>query len=254
MTGATLNNYIYTKNKELVKELALRRKNYRLRKKVLDFLGDDVPDFLLKGGKPHAFLSRPIMTANQEMKRFIKLSNEFDLTPTLLEYPGKFVARNDDKYHRAKMKFKKAQTSKEHTTSKNVVDFNYWEGHKFSNVKTHWNENICDFHQRILYEKHPSLEGSIYDITKWFNKVRKMHGHYYLAFYAIAIYHGVLFENYLLDVKDELDFFEKKALPSFIEAERIFGVKPLIYPVLPIRTASKPQWLYYDKSQLKHLG
>jgi len=43
-------------------------------------------------------------------------------------------------------------------------------------------------------------------------------------------------------------------LPSFREVERVFGVKPLIYPFLPFENEKSSVWLSYPESMQKMMG
>jgi hypothetical protein len=63
----------------------------------------------------------------------------------------------------------------------------------------------------------------------------------------LFIVHGALFENFLIANKGEKDFFEKKVLPSFMEVAKYFGVKPLIFPLLPLSDENQEEWFYYKK-------
>ena len=51
----------------------------------------------------------------------------------------------------------------------------------------------------------------------------------------------------MLDDPREREFFIKKVVPSYQELEKIFGIKPLISPVLPIQCARFDEWYHYPK-------
>ncbi len=56
-----------------------------------------------------------------------------------------------------------------------------------------------------------------------------------------------MFDNYLLDDKEESEFYLKKVEPSFKKAEEIFGIRPLVYPLLPIEFERDVRWHSYPE-------
>ena len=242
---ASLIDDIYTSLSDIELELSRRRQDKDLVAKVESFLGE----YLLSELKssPKAVISRTIANPNKEFKYFLALTKEIRLEPLCFEYHDKFVARNPDKYHLARMYF--AKTRKDGTqflSSVRVVDFNKYEGDNFKSIVTLNGVNIVDFHHSLLFADHPFMKDNIVDITEWFNKTRTLTPNYYLYFLALFICHGVLFDNYLLENKGEFDFFMEKILPSMHEIKRIFGVNPLIYPLLPIKYEKAKDWMAYE--------
>ena len=97
-------NKIYTPLSVAKKEIQRRWKDKKLRKKVEDFLGRDVPDELKKD--PKAVLVRHIASPNNEFIRFLNLSELIGLKPKCMEYQhDKFRAENQDKYYLGKLFF-----------------------------------------------------------------------------------------------------------------------------------------------------
>ena len=253
MIHASKNKRLYSRRNNILKELRRRRENKDLVLKVKIFFGENYPNFLLDNNTPAAFLSRPIISPNMEVRNFLDIAQHMCLKPIFLEYPGKFVARNKEKYHLAKLKFFDEKNKSQRITSANVTDFNYWEGLELSKVQTKWDQNLMDFHHKAFLSEFPALEHNVFDITDWFNHVRSFYSHYYLAFYALSIVHGVIFENYLFNDSEELKFFKQKAWPSFSATKKYFGVKPLIYPLLPIKNCGDNNWMYYPVEGKKYL-
>lgn len=98
----------------------------------------------------------------------------------------------------------------------------------------------------MLDDVAPGLSKNIVDITKWFNDTRYESEYYYLYYLALFICHGVLFENFLTN-KEELEFTKYKVLPSFNKLSEMFGVKPLIVPVVPVEEETDQYWWCFPK-------
>lgn len=236
--------YPYLTFSQIQSELIKRRANTELKQKVEDFLGEDFPDFLKNVENPVAILSRAIFSPTMEMRYVMDVLKSYQLEPKLLEYPGKFVTINPEKLHLAKMRFfKKTPKGKTSRRVNTIVDFQKYEGTPLSDVRTNEGELLKDYHNRLFLEQFPSSE--IFEITEWFNKIRKKYDNYYLGYLSLCIYHGVLFENFLFDIECEKEFYEKKILPSILKAEEIFGVTPLIHPMIPLKNEADNSWLHY---------
>lgn len=252
MNAPAKNTYLpFTEIKE---ELYRRRENPHLKRLVEEFLGDDFPAFLRDCTNPVAVVSRSIFSPNMEMRFMMDMVSSYRLEPLLLEYPGKFVSVNPEKLHLAKLRFFN-RTKKGAMTHRvlNTIDFHTWEGKPMNDVTTMWNEKLIDFHHQNFHTEFPGL--TIHDITAWFNTVRKKYGDfYYLGYLSLGIYHGVMFENYLFDNQSESQFFAEKIEPSIKELERIFGVRPLIHPILPLKSEADHSWLYYPENTPLHAG
>lgn len=230
---------------QIQSELEKRRSNNELKQKVEEFLGDDFPHFLIDTENPVAIISRAIFSPTMEMHYVMDILKSYQLEPKLLEYPGKFVSVNPEKLHLGKLRyFSKTKKGKTSRRVKTIVDFKKYDGRPMSEVETLDGVLLRDYHNRLFLNQFP--ESQIHEITDWFNKVRKKHGdYYYLGYLSLCIYHGVLFENFLFDIECEKEFYSKKILPSIRKAEEIFGVAPLIHPVIPLKNEADNSWLYY---------
>lgn len=234
----------------VAKEEIWRRWNDKaLRKKVEDFLGGDIPEFLKK--EPKATLVRYIITPNYEFFYFLGLAELAGLDHACLEYSkDKFVAKNPDKYNLCKMFFFNGVGKKRGAKidSINVVNFNKTEGKMLNEIKTEWGEKLIDFHHKILKKSAKSSFKKVCDFSDWFNKKRnKNKSYYYLYYLALFLCHGVLFENFLLN-KGEAEFTRKKVKPSFDKLEKIFGVRPLIVPLEHLGVNADNTRMYYSKN------
>jgi len=232
---------MYTKFSLLKDEVLRRRSDQNLVNKVKDFfreVGVPVDDL-----KPKAFFSRSVATPNLEFLYFIDLAKELGFEPCFLEYPDKFVSLNSNKYHVGNIKI---YTDDSYTKTNNykIIDFNKFDGKSFNEIKTLTGQSLIDFHHDFLLEFLPEMNGKIVNFFDWFNLTRKGE-YYYLYYLSLFICGGVLFENFLQNDSKELSFVESKIIPSFNKAVEIFGVKPLIYPLLPLENECQKDWLAY---------
>ena len=233
---------IYSNFSDIKKELKIRWENKELEKEIINFFNNEYPFNYFKDGQ-YAFFSRDIITPNYEFHYFMDLAKDLNLKPVLFEYNGKFVAKNLTKYYSCKLYF--YDTNKKNITLDKIVDFNIWEGKPMHQIITKNKNSLKEIHTEMLEQKFPEISSNIVDITEWFNKKRKEGNFYYTFFLFIFIRNGVLFENFLFDDKDESLFLKNKVLPSFDFVKNTFGIKPLIFPLLPIENEKDPSWLYY---------
>ena len=252
-TDTKLLSEVYTSLSDIKRELRLRRKDKKLRMKVEKFFGHHMFSALEKS--PRAVLSRTIATPDIETAYYLDLLKDVDLKPLILEYPDKFVAKNKDKYHLCRLFFCRILKNKQSipVSTVKIVNFNKVEGKNFHNIDTVWGENIIKFHHELLNAEHPQLRGKVMDFSDWFKETRTLSKYYYLYYLSLFVCNGVLFENFLVGDKEEMGFIKDKFLPSFKEVERIFGVKPLIYPLLPLESERNPHWPSYPESIKKRV-
>jgi hypothetical protein len=238
----------YTPLSVAKKEIWKRWNDKELRKKVEDFLGLYIPDFLKT--EPRALLVRQITASDIEYYHFIEQAKSIGLKPTFVEYlTDKFATNNPDKYHLGKLYFFEGQ-GKNHGDKirvMRIVDFNKNEGKKLSEVTTVWGESLVDFHHKILSLSHPEDKKNIFEISDWINinggSAKKIYKKYFTWF----ICHGILFENFLLN-HDEFEFTEKVVLPSIKVIQQKFGINPLIVPVIPLREENNLYWWCFPKN------
>jgi len=240
------NNRIYSDQKTIISELNKRKNDIGLKKSVEAFWGEKFPDFLKHQTNQLAFFVRPTITPNMETRFFMDVVKDFGIEPLLLEFPDLFVTINKSKYHLGKTHhFRNLQSGEKIIEHKKHVDFNVWEGKLLTDVQTKEGINLQDLHHTWFYETFPNYTNKIIDISDWFYDIRTSYDYYYLGFLALGIFHGVIFENFILEDVRERQFFLEKVVPSFIEIERIFGIKPLISPILPLSNASLDRWYHY---------
>lgn len=238
--------YIYTPLSEAKKLIVERFANEELKKKVLKFCGS-VPEVITK--EPRVVVSRPIATPNFEFEYFLDLARETGLSPLIFEYPDKLVARNTLKYHLCKLQvLDRSKKNYKKITSHSPVDFNVWEGKPLSQIMTKENRSLLGNHHDLLFAVHPEMKDKIYDFSDWFKKTRgKTNEDYYVAFLSLFVCFGIFFENYLLNDPSEKDFILAKVIPSFEKVQQLFGVKPIICPLLPLKDERSIEWHWYDQ-------
>ncbi|MCE9628729.1 MAG: hypothetical protein K8Q91_01910 [Candidatus Vogelbacteria bacterium] len=250
----TLKDSVYSTISEIKKELKRRQTDEILKKKTADLLGEWYTEKF--NNEPKAVFSRSIFTPNLEFQYFMDLVKTTNLSPLLLEYDGKFVGKNLEKYHLCKLYFADGIGKKYGTnySTKRIVDFNKYEGYKFGEVKTVWGESLVDFHHKLLKEEYPEIKDChIFDFYDWFNDTRYLTNHYYFYFLSMFIYQGVLFDNFLIEDNEEAKFIKDHLLSSFKEVSDYFGVKPLIYPLLPLENEKSINWLSYSPGIKKNI-
>jgi len=234
---------------DIQKELQARADNKELEEKLNEYWDlHRIPDIDFFHNGPYAVLSRSVTSPNTEQKHFLEFARKHHLTPIILEYDGKLVTRNLEKLHLCKMHFYSNKDGQEygHPAKVCVVDTNAYQGKNMSQILTYQNSSLLDFH-RGLFSKHADAAGcNVYNFTEWFNKARIIGPNYYFYFLLIFMKNAVLFDNYTLSDPEESEFVETKILPSIRQLKEIFGLRPLIFPLVPIETEMDMRWLSYD--------
>jgi hypothetical protein len=246
---------IYTKLSEAKKEVWRRWNDKELREKVEKFLGKKIEKFLKDS--PKAYLGRNVASPNFELKYFLDLAKESGLNPSIIEYHSdKFIPENKNKYHLGNMYFFDGISNhKEYKIDAyKIIDFNKSKGKRIKNIKTLWNEKLIDFHHRILSD-HLKVKNVVYnDFSSWLKKNGAISKKFYTNYLAIFLCHGILFENYSSKYKGEKKFSLEVVAPSFKKIESIFGIKPLIVPLEPIKDEADLIWYCYPSIVKKKIS
>ncbi len=242
----------YSSYAEISRELDERKNDEELKFKILDYLGDDFPIFL-NNNLQHGLFVRCIQTPNYEHWHVKDMMEDFNLHTMFCNYTaGKLVMKNSENYHLVKMCFIEGVNSKKELifSKKNIVNINENEGKRLKDIFVKPNLNLIEFHQSLFEEL--GHEANFFDIAQWFDNARLSEDGYYAKFLALFIYHGVLFDNFLLADTEEQKFFMEKVWPSFEFIKNKFGVKPLILPILPIKDENNKLSLFYN-SEIKNI-
>jgi hypothetical protein len=234
---------IYTSIGVAKEEIWRRWHDKELRSRVNEYLGGNLPDAFKH--EPRAVLSRHIITPDIEFNRFLELSNKVALEAEVIEYiDDKFCSINSDKLGLAKMAFYhgRSRNGDAIISYRTVVDCASYDGKRFSEMKTLWDEDFVTFHHRLLALKTQTI--SYADYSSWFHFHGNCAAEYYTHLLALFICNGILFENYLT-VAQEGEFTKNVVLPAIEELESLFGLKPLIIPVLPPDEVDDKSWWCY---------
>ncbi|MDD5152447.1 MAG: hypothetical protein PHS95_00375 [Candidatus Pacebacteria bacterium] len=243
--------FVYTPLLDAMEELPRRWKNKKLEKELRAYLGGDVPA-LLAGGF-NAVLLRQLFTPNYELRRFMNVPDVFNVNPVFLEYhEDKFTSNNPLKNSLGKMRFQEGIGKKAHIKmeSRNVINFAESDGMKIKEVVTVWGQPLVDFHHQLLERVFPNSTKYIFDASEWLRAQPGSIKEYYCRVLAFFVRNGILFEDFVLK-GDELEFIEKKFLPSFIEVWKKNGKKPLIVALEPNDANGDLFWMFHHPEILK---
>jgi hypothetical protein len=239
----------YTPLSVAKKDIWRRWNDKELRKRVEKYLGADVPKTLKN--KPRAILARPITSPNFEFFYFSKLAKSIGLTPLYIECTGeKFVSNNIVKYHLCRLFFYdgKGTNGGNRLSAFPLVDFNKYGGKRFNKIKTTSGSSLVKFHHDNISNGFSAFKKNIFDISPWLDKYKKVNGkHFYFNYLLLFVMHGVLFENYMLSDPEEREYTNEIVLPAFKKIERLFKIKPLIVPALPLDKENDLRWYCYPK-------
>lgn len=239
---------IYTSLKDIQGEIERRQNDTALQERLDVFWGDRKPAFVT-GGEPKLVLSKSLITPNLEFRYFLDIAEDIGLERSLWEYTvGKFVGKNQEKRHLGKLHFfhgrgKKNGKKIDHL---NVVNFNTEEGKQMRDVMTLNGQTLVDFHHDLLSKRSPAENLKPIDVSEWFDETKKL-DLYYVYYLSLFIRDHILFENFLPDDEEESKFTVEKFFPSFEKVTEIFGIKPLIVPLLPIEHEKSSTWFSYDE-------
>jgi len=238
---------IYTPLSVAKEEIWRRWNDKELKKKVEDFLGEKKPTFFKDA--PKAYLVRQITSPDIEFFLFLDLIKMIELEPLFVEFCNdKFASSNSNKYYRCNLYFYNGQGKKygNKIVSKKIIDFDKYDGKKFEEIKTKWQEPLINFHHKLIEKEYPHYLNNIVDVSNWIEDNGKKASEFYIKYLAWFICHGVLFENFMVN-DEEILFTKNIVLPSIKKLENKFNVKPLIIPIIPIEDEEDTYWRCYPE-------
>lgn len=245
---------IYTPLEEAKEEIQRRWEDKELKKKVDEFLGGDIPEFLLDS--PKAYLARHVASPNFEFFRFLELVKEVNLDFVLSEYTDdKYLSINNLKRHLGKMFFHTGinKNGDKIFVPKKVIDFGKSDRKFIKEVETITGKKLVDLHHDILCEEFPQIRSNIKDVSNWVNRNGKVLDAFYPRFLAFFIRNGVLFENFLLN-EEEKELTDDIIIPAVEMLTKKFGIKPLIVRLIPEETENDESWYYYHGHIKDHIN
>jgi len=239
---------------EAVKELEKRRRDTTLQKKVEEYLHGDIPDYFKNG--PILYLARHIATPNFETLRFKYLMEPLEMETVVgQDTKDLFVPSNQMKKALCKLPISRGVSQRDDKLNEqfqnvSIVDINQASGKRFEEIKTHWGENLIDFHARLFTK---FMGGNIRnpDDAIWIDRHHRGNLlEHYKNFLALFVVHGILFEDYVMEDKHEADFVKKILRPASRFIEKRFGYRPIIVPLVPKTFESSTFWISYPKEVL----
>ena len=243
------NEFVYTPIREAVQELKNRQQNLASKEFPL------VPQ-PLKENPFQALLFRHIASPNYEARRFLSITDAMELKPLFLEYSkDRFTTMNEAKLLLGKMCFFKGKdsTGNNRIEYKTIIDFNKANSTPINSIETLWKQNLIEFHHELLEKAFPTVPFDIFDMSDWIKQNGERAKEYYKALFEVLTTHGILFENYLIDAKEE-DFTKNIVLPAFIEVMNKTGKKPMIVALEPTEIEGDHFWNCHpieDKTVIK---
>jgi hypothetical protein len=231
---------LYTSLEEAVEELAHRRADSELCAQVAEFQKGLMPPFL--SSEPQAVICRAVFTPNYELATFVESACFAGLKPLLLEFSQHiFVSQNRSKLNLCRPIF---ELRPDHTRGLRVAsNYGQSDGVRMASMGTLNGQSLAEFHHALMHLAYPRISQKIFDVSSWLTTARKAEGEYpYLHYLACFIRDGILFENFTFDDEQERQFTRERVLPSFHRAMEIFGVKPLIVPLVPREREAESRW------------
>ena len=241
------NKVVYTPLSEAIKILEKRQEDDKSKVEVENLLNNNIPEPLKESGK-NGVQFRQIATPNHDVHWFIELTKDNGLKTIFFEYHNdKFTSNNSFKHSLGQLRIhNKINKRGDHIEEKiTIFDFNVYNGKKFKDILTLWSEPLLDFHKKLFeicgYKKEDLC---FYDGSMWFEKNGAHAVDYYTNFILLFTYHGILFENFMLN-GTEGEFTKNIFLPAFEKAYQKSGVKPLIVPIPPMDNEDDAHWVSY---------
>lgn len=239
---------------EALSELEKRRQDSELRRRVSDYLGDRVPSYFQ--GSPVLYLARHLATPNFETIRFSQLLHTHDL-PVVIgqDIRDKFVPQNILKRCLGRLPIHVGSTHKggkllERYQKVTIVDFNTASGRPFSEIETIWGERLTDFHAGLC-NRYLAPGVRVVDDSEWISQnSRGDLIEHYKVFLALFVMHGILFEDFLAEDKNERQFIERVLRPAFAFVADTLGARPLITHLQPTSLESETFWMSYPRTVL----
>ena len=242
------NDFVYTPFSEALTELQKRRSDPQIEKHIIKLLNADIPEPFLKN--PRIVLLRYLITPNYEILRFLHIASEVEgLNPLLCEFPrDKFVPSNTSKKLLGKLTFFMGwnHDGKLNAERLKVIDFESSNNKSIADITTTFGQSLPDFHHELFARIYPHLKSEdTFDVSAWYASHGPRAVKFYLPLLLLFVYHGILFENFVLQDKEESPFIKDIFLPAFIEAFKLTGHKPLIVAFEPTDIEGDKYWLCY---------
>lgn len=230
---------VYTPLAAAVDELRRRRADPALWRRVRAFQAALPPHFLPRA--PSLIMVRSIFSPDRECGAFARLAAASGLPPLCAELGGdRFVSFNPGKYGRGRMIFGSGLRRR----GLRLIDFHRYDGRPINEIRTRSEQPLLAVHHALLSHAHPELATRRLDCTPWATAASRIAPRY-LHLLGLALVDGILAENFAVNDREERRLFEQRVLPSLRRALELFGVRPLIVPVVAPELEDDPGWAEY---------
>lgn len=241
---------------EALRALRLRHADASLRLRVETYLNDDIPAYFQ--GEPVLYLCRHVATPNIQTLRFLHLMREPGMRTVIGQDPRDiFVSHNQLKKALGKLPICTGVSHRDGCTiaqfhKLSIIDFNMANGKPLHAIYTKWGEPLVSFHNRLFgrVTKQPVV---LEDDSSWVDRYNRgdLLGEY-KKFLALFLVHGIMFEDYPVEDSAQEAWFVTDVLrPAVRHIEAIFGIRPLIAPLVPMGVASTALWEGYTPDVLE---
>lgn len=239
---------------DAVEEVRRRSEDPEIKRRVAAYLAGDIPEYFKE--EPILYMARHVASPNFETLRFLHLVSSVGL-PAYIGQDAKdtFVHQNQLKKALGKLPIHMGASMKygelhERYRFETIVDFNHADGKRFDTIRTQWGESLVEFHNELLRDL-SRVPVRIVDDSEWIDRQHRgdLRAHYE-RFLALFVAHGILFEDYLLEDKEEAVFMKRVLRPAFRRIEKEIGLRPLIVRLTPTSIESEQFWISYPVSAL----
>jgi hypothetical protein len=237
---------LYTSIEEAKEEMQGRWNNAELRRRVSEYLGDQLP--ISFRTEPRATLFRHVIILDTEFERFFDLATRLNIKPIGHEYlEDKFCTSSADKLRLGRIDiFSKFNKKNEPILRyEKIIDFNASDGRKINEVNTLWDQKLVDFFHNIQATSEYHLE--IVDMSEWCRNNGDKAVSYYVNYLALFVCHGVLLENFI-NAGEEASLVQNVIYPAFEKISNMFGVKPLIVELFSEEEIARCDQYYFHET------
>lgn len=222
---AVVGTGIYTPVDQALTILRQRRRDPELMKSIVDFLGGDIPDYLLQSDC--FVLPRHIATPNNEALYVLEQARKHGAVAVFSQDPNdKFTSVNNLKRRLARPEIHEETSSGPSYRKIDIVDLQQNEGKRLHEVHCRDGQPLIDFHNS-LFDRLPVRDFIVADDSDWID--RKHRGailNHYRCYLALFIAHGVLFEEF--ETGNDQEFYVRTVRPLLGEFRARWGLLPLI--------------------------
>jgi hypothetical protein len=222
---AVVGTGIYTPVEAALAVLRQRRRDPELMKSVVEFLGGDIPDYLLKADC--FVLPRHIATPNNEALYVLEQARKHGALAVFSQDPkDKFTSVNNLKRRLARPEICAETPARLSYRKIDIVDVPQYEGKRLHEVHCRDGRGLIDFHNS-LFDRLPVRDFFLADDSGWIDRNHRGDvANHYRRYLALFVTHGVLFEDF--ETADDAELRERTVHPLLAEFEVRWGLHPLI--------------------------